>query len=131
MRWLCRHGREILWLRCKFGYEVRIRLHRHVGRHAAEQFAACLAGRERYTAGVSAGTSSEDIIGRGASNAKFLSRDLATPSRPVAHIDDASTPSWRDFIDAIEAVHDQTSVHSQHAKSFGNFLDQIKRVHSD
>src|SRR6266550_7760 len=30
-----------------------------------------------------------------------------------------------------DAVYDEASVQSQHAKSFGNFLDQIKRVHSD
>src|SRR2546430_801197 len=88
-----------------------------------EEFGITRAGLDDISGG--------DSVESRPSDAKFFWGDLVGAHRPVADFGDASRTSERDFIEAIEAVHDEASVQSQHAKSFGNFLDQIKRVHSD
>ena len=69
-----------------------------------------------------------------ASVARFMPNssgiNFVGPHRSVASFGDARRAGDSDFIQAIESMHHQRAMQSQHAQRFGQLFDQIERIHS-
>src|SRR5712692_11566216 len=80
---------------------------------------------------VAGGVTARDILDRGVLHSELFRRDLISAHTSLAHLGNASRSGDGDLIEAVQSMHHQGPVQSQHTERFGELFYQLNGIQAD